>query len=280
MLNTLYTEYHLCQQEYLFLMNKLTQDEFIKRANFVHGNRYNYSKAIYQTAQKKVIIICPDHGEFTQRPHDHVKGKNGCPTCKFDKLAFSKRKTLKQFIKEAEQLHRNKYNYSKVVYKNAHTKISIICSIHGEFFQTPDKHLSGAICPVCSHNTSKGEVLLANIFYDNKIEYETQKIFKDCYGCSSRSKFRFDFYLPEYNTLVEFDGPQHFVPVRSIRAKLFTQDEAIRNFLLLKEKDHLKNEYALQNQIKLIRIPYFASKKSIRNYYLYDILKRALEKSR
>ena len=60
-----------------------------------------------------------------------------------------KKKTKEEFIKEATEKHEGKYNYSKVEYVNSKTKVCIICSEHGEFWQAPSQHLSGRGCPVC-----------------------------------------------------------------------------------------------------------------------------------
>jgi hypothetical protein len=57
--------------------NKITQEEFIKKASIVHSGKYSYDKVVYKNMLTKVIIICPIHGEFQQRPADHLKGY-GC----------------------------------------------------------------------------------------------------------------------------------------------------------------------------------------------------------
>jgi len=62
-------------------MRKLTIEEFIEKAKKVHGDRYDYSKVNYITSHDKVCIICPEHGEFYERPNDHLKCQQGCPRC-------------------------------------------------------------------------------------------------------------------------------------------------------------------------------------------------------
>ena len=66
---------------------------------------------------------------------------------------MSKRKTTDEFIKESNALHHYKYDYSKVTYIGSHSKVSIICPIHGEFLQSPNKHLKGQGCPECAKIT-------------------------------------------------------------------------------------------------------------------------------
>ena len=63
--------------------------------------------------------------------------------------------TLQDFIDRAKATHGDKYDYSKVVFKNSNTKVCIICSKHGEFWQRPDLHLSGSQCPKCSIDKKK-----------------------------------------------------------------------------------------------------------------------------
>ena len=61
-------------------MAKLTNEEFIKKAREVHGDKYDYSKVVYVNALTPVVIICPKHGEFLQRPSHHTDGR-GCKKC-------------------------------------------------------------------------------------------------------------------------------------------------------------------------------------------------------
>lgn len=127
-----------------------TTEEFIKKAKAVHGDKYDYSKVNYVNNKTKVCINCPIHGEFWQTPINHLKGGN-CPKC-----SGSQKKTTEEFIKEAKNVHGDKYDYSKVEYVNNSTKVSIICPIHGEFLMTPNAHVSARHnCPKCSHQSYK-----------------------------------------------------------------------------------------------------------------------------
>jgi len=130
--------------------SRLTQKDFLKRAQNVHGDRYNYSQVRYANANTKVKIICKEHGAFWQTPGSHINMKSGCPKCKTKGV----RLTTADFIKKAKQVHGFKYEYSKVQYVDAKTKIKIRCSEHGVFEQVPNNHLSGAGCPTCAKNRS------------------------------------------------------------------------------------------------------------------------------
>ncbi len=132
---------------------KLTQGDFLARVRKVHGNKYDYSKAVYKGKDEKVCIICPEHGEFWQTPHNHWNGQE-CPKCAKQKRASN----TEEFIAKARSIHGGKYDYSKVKYVDSRTKVLIICPIHGEYWQRPDIHLSGSMCPKCV-NESKTNTL-------------------------------------------------------------------------------------------------------------------------
>ena len=127
---------------------KLTKEEFIKKANEKHKGKYDYHKVDYVNAKTKVCIICPKHGEFLQNPDDHLRGR-GCSKCKGEANGERNRLSLSDFIKKANEKHGDKYDYSKVEYVDAHTKICIICPSHGEFWQTPHNHIQGRGCSTC-----------------------------------------------------------------------------------------------------------------------------------
>ena len=124
---------------------KLTTKEFIKKAENRHNFWYDYSKAIYINSRTKIEIICSIHGSFWQLPSNHLQ-EHGCPKC--DK---SKKDDIDSFIKKAKNKHSD-YDYSKSIYIDAHTKVEIICPIHGSFWQRPGEHLYGYGCSGCSGN--------------------------------------------------------------------------------------------------------------------------------
>ena len=125
---------------------QLTTNEFKEKARQIHGDKYNYDYVDYKRNKLKVRIICPIHGEFEQKPNNHLNG-SGCPYCASHKGGVAK--TTKSFTEEAIEIHGEKYNYDCVDYKNNKTKVEIICPEHGSFWQTPTRHLSGDGCPNC-----------------------------------------------------------------------------------------------------------------------------------
>ena len=133
-------------------MKKKTNEEFIQDAIKIHGDKYDYSKVNYIRNKNKVIIICKKHGEFEQNPNSHLKG-NGCQKCYH--CCRKLRMTTKEFIEKAKKVHKDKYNYSKVIYSGSKNKITIICKEHGDFEQIPSIHLLGSGCSSCGYLSNK-----------------------------------------------------------------------------------------------------------------------------
>ena len=214
-----------------------SNNDFITKSIIKHDNKYNYTISDYKGAHNKLKIICPTHGEFEQTPNNHLKG-HGCPHCTYN---LSNTET---FIKRAKLIHNNKYDYSKVIYTNNKSDITIICKLHGQFKQTPDKHLNvGHGCPNCKE--SKGEKEVKKILSENNIHYISQYKFENC---KSKLKLPFDFYLPEHNICIEYNGEQHYKPIKFFGG--------IKNFKLQQKRDKIKEEYCLNNNIKLIKVKY------------------------
>lgn len=145
-------------------MKKLTTEEFYNRANGIHNNRYEYP-AVYLGAGVPISIICKIHGEFTQTPNAHLQGQ-GCPKCAIKKVTDKSKVPILEVLSRFEAVHSGKYEYSSVEYISMHTPVSIRCSQHGEFFQTPHSHIKGRGCPTCAkpkqqkRNISRNKTLI------------------------------------------------------------------------------------------------------------------------
>ena len=163
-----------CGRDKLINSRKSNTNDFIKKANIIHNNKYDYSKVEYIKANQKVIIICKKHSDFLQTPNDHLDGK-GCRNCSTEINSDKQRKTTKQFIEDSIKIHGNKYDYSNVEYKSVGEKVIIICKEHGEFKQTPNSHLSqksGCIkCAGCYKSNTEDFIEKAKKIHDNKYDY-------------------------------------------------------------------------------------------------------------
>ena len=167
----------------------------------IHGDKYDYSKVEYKKSKEKVCIICPIHGEFWQIPYSHLKGF-GCCKCGHEKTNFSKFSNTNTFIEKARKIHGNKYDYSKVEYIDSKTKVCIICPEHGEFWQTPNKHLCGNGCQKCARETlwdKRGRIstkafiekaikIHGNKYNYSKVEYKGAKT-NVCIICPEHGEF-------------------------------------------------------------------------------------------
>ena len=183
----------------------------------------------------KVCIICPEHGEFWQKLNDHTNGQ-GCPKCRNEATGERCRLSKEEFIKKANEIHKGKYNYDKVEYKNRMTKVCIICPEHGEFKQTPNDHIQGCGCPKCNLSHLERDVM--NYLDNMGITYDYQKRF-NWLGRQS-----LDFYLPDYNVGIECQGRQHFFPV-----EYFGGDKGFKKTL---ERDKRKKALCEEHGIKLL----------------------------
>jgi len=217
---------------------KYTTNEFIDKAKDIHSEKYDYSLVNYVTAKKGINIICKKHGNFVQTPYKHLCGQ-GCPKC-----ADNINLTTEEFIRRAFMVHKNNYNYSLVDYVSAHKKVTIVCNLHGEFKQKPSSHLMGRGCPTCKQ--SVGEKKISKFLEKNKIMFESEKKFE---GCKNKNHLLFDFYIPKQNILIEYDGKQHFKPIDFFGG--------VQGFTNQKNNDKLKNKFAKEKGIKLLRIPYY-----------------------
>ena len=220
---------------------KLTTEEFIKRSKEIHGDKYDYSKVEYVDYETPVCIICPEHGEFWQIPHTHLSKRNsGCPKCRYVKSWNTRgRITTEEFIEKAKSVHGDKYNYSKVVYKNIRTKVCITCPEHGDFFQLPKHHVSRKHgCPICSESHLEKELRI--FLEENSIKYNYEMHFDELKQKS------FDFYLPEFKIAIECQGIQHFEPIG-----FFGGEEVLKK---QQESDFQKKEYCDKNGIKIVYV--------------------------
>lgn len=223
-----------------------TTEEFIQDSMLVHGLTYDYSDTIYTDSRTKVKIICREHGEFYQNASNHMNGR-GCPECGVDRIKKALTYTSEEFIDLCRSVHGDTYDYSLCNYTSANNKVSIICKDHGIFEKWSHEHIqlrSG--CPKCTKKDSLGEEIIKNWLDLNSIKYSQEKKFDSCK--LTNIPMRFDFFLPELNLLIEYDGQQHFYAV-----DYWGGDDG---FEKIQYRDAYKTKWAEENNFGLIRIPY------------------------
>ena len=188
------------RKEWNELQHKIAKKTFIEKARKIHGDKYDYSKVNYIKNNIKVTIICQKHGEFEITPNAHLNGQ-GCKKCSVEHIHNLQRKSTEQFIEDAKNVHGNKYNYSKVNYINEKTNVTIVCPIHGEFQQTPRKHLIGHGCQKCGIEKSsknqgftneqfieKAKKIHGNKYDYSKVEYKGYET-EICIICPKHGEF-------------------------------------------------------------------------------------------
>jgi Zn ribbon nucleic-acid-binding protein len=226
---------------------KLDTKNFIKKAEKIVKEKYSYRKVNYINTITPIIVTCKKHGDFSIKPEKLLAGQK-CPLCSKESEHLLKVKTLQTFINEANKVHNEKYDYSKLIYKDNKKKVKIICPIHGEFEQSPIKHLYGQGCPKC--NSSKLENSMRDILANKHIKYIEQ------YNNLFLGLQRLDFYLPDYKVGIECQGEQHFIPVDfANNGEEWSKNLYIKNL----KRDKIKNDKCNKNGIKLL---YFTSEKN------------------
>lgn len=223
------------------------KNEFIKKCLLKYtNNEYNYDNLAFSTYQTKTTFICKIHGQYDQTPENHIN--HGCLKCSHEKRLL---KTLEdrrnKFITDSNIIHDNFYSYDEVDYKNNKTNVMISCPIHGPFFQRPTNHLLGRGCMECN-SYSKCELKIKYILDEKNINYEYQKSFRDFKNIKTGFPYRFDFFLPDSNIIIEYDGEHHYKPV-----EIWGGEEYLK---MVQYSDNIKNEYCEKNSIRLLRISY------------------------
>ena len=271
-----------CGKEKASKKQSYTKESFIEKSKVIHNNKYLYDKVVYRNSHSKVTITCPVHGDFEQKAYSHLQG-HGCPKCMAE---LNRQKLLydtDMFIKSAKSVHKDKYDYSevkyrdmrslvkikhnnkyvydKVVYRKNSEKVCIVCPVHGEFWQEPTNHLQGQGCPIC--NNSHIEEEIRQFLQVNNIIFEEQKTFD---WLKHKNKLRLDFYLPDYNIAIECQGQQHFKDVY-FDGKTSLLEENIK-------RDQIKKNLCEEHGLKIY---YYANYEYDFPYFVYTDKEKMLK---
>ena len=231
------------------------EKNFIEKSSKIHNNKYDYSKVNYINTNTKVCIICPKHGEFWQRPHYHLKGR-GCPKC------GRKMVTTETYLELINERYNDKYDFSKIVYINRKTPITVICKEHGEFNISPIHLLNNheaEHCPICQ---TKKNILETKLFETIQQKFNNQKIVRNYHNYKLLGRKEIDIYFPKLKIGIEYQGGQHFKPV-----DLFGGEEQFKKQL---ERDYEKIEQCKQNGIILLHFTYDNKIKTNVSYNVYN----------
>lgn len=215
----------------------------IDKANQKHNHKYDYSKIPKNANIKdKVIIICPDHGEFEQRFDAHINGQ-GCSKCNGGVIL-----TKNDFIDVAKRIHNNKYDYSKVNYKRAHDHVEIICPDHGVFLQTPTVHVSGRGCHKCGKIISQAENELAN-YIENELKISIIKSDRNII-----KPYEIDILIPDFKIGIEYCGLYYhsniFKDKNDHKKKLKLMNQKGYNLITIFEDEWVNKNDIVKNKLK------------------------------
>lgn len=204
----------------------------------------------YKNTKTAILHRCKiDKYEWNAKPNNILNGK-GCPKC-----AGNIKKTHEEYVEEVFKINPDIRVTDQ--YINSKTPILHKCLIDNyEWKVSPTEILSGSGCPQCSE--SSGERRVRQWLQKQNIQYEFQKRYDDC---RDKNTLPFDFYLPTYNSIIEYDDRQHFEPIEH-----FGGDE---KFKIQQKHDNIKNEYCKNNGISLLRIPYYKNVEEELNNFLF-----------
>lgn len=205
----------------------------------------------YHGTHKKVHCKCTVCGtEWEAMPSNLIRLNTGCPICKQKDLI----QNLRWSQHEVDEMLRSRRPdvILKSNYNTFNDKMICYCAEHGVTYQQSLARLLEGHrgCQACQKK-SNGEIRLRTFLDQIGISYEPQKSFEDC---KHVKVLKFDFYLPEYNIAIEYDGEGHYKPIDFAgKGPLWAKEQ----FLLNQKRDAIKNNYCDNNNIMLIRIPYF-----------------------
>lgn len=212
-----------------------------------HSNNFTYYPFRYKCEHDKIKIKCNKCGlDFYQSVKNHLRGC-GCPFC-----ANNVKFTQKIFIEKLEKIHgKNFFGYDKLEYTGNDKIVCLFCKkCQKYFYRTPHKLLSGFGCQHCSIST--GEEKIIKLLTNYNVSFVYQKTFKNC---RHKQPLRFDFYLPDYNLCIEFQGEQHYNPKMMI-SLCKSEEKGIESFKNQQIRDQIKRKYCKDNGIKLLEIKY------------------------
>lgn len=184
---------------------RLDQEGFLRKSHAVHGDRYDYSKAVYVNQRTKVCIICPVHGEFWQLAKNHMNGQ-GCPECGKEYARNWRKNDFNSFVRSSKERFGDNYTFPFIEkeYENSHSKLTIECNkCHNRFIKIACDHLTSPFggCRHCYASQSEKEKVLAD-FVINLLPDETVRL----NDRQLLSGMELDIYIPSRNLAIEYNG--------------------------------------------------------------------------
>lgn len=220
----------------------LSQEDFLDKVYNFRNDIEILSK--YKGYRNPIKVKCLRCGnKFTINAAGNIfNTKNLCKKCRTP----HNKKTLEDIKKEIKFISNDEYELLSDEYKNNKTRMLFKHKKCGkEFYQCFNKFKTeGRRCPHCVN--SNGEEVIKEYLDRNNISYEREVAFEEC---RHNKPLKFDFYLEEYNLLIEFDGKQHFL-------ESFSDKPSNNSLKEIQKRDKIKNKFANEYEINLLRISY------------------------
>lgn len=249
-----------CGQEKVAKNNTGVKTNIKDIKQYLNNHGQTYLDSYIKKGRVYVSYSCKKHSdEKFERPWNNLmRSEFPCDKCRASNRFFE------DFKRKIYQINDNIEILGE--YINNNTEIECYCKIHKHnWFSTPSALKRNPYCHKCSCTKSKSEILVEQILNKYNIEYETQKRYSDC---KYIRPLPFDFYLVDYNILIEFDGEHHYRIVPRGDATNEELEEILKDVI---KKDKIKTKYCIKNNIPLIRIPYW--ERNHMEYYLLNELK-------
>lgn len=234
-----------CNRERSNDWHKKSYEEVLNICRNLHKNYYDYSDTEHwQNLNDKVHINCPEHGQVEIVIGNHLEGAK-CRQCAVEIQHEEQRNSSEDILERIKKIHGDRYAYPKMNYTGMYNLINILCSEHGNFQMTAKDHIKGNGCPYCA--MSSIEAITENYLKQKSYSYTYQ--YKD-QRCKIKKELPFDFAIldskEDIDFLIECQGVFHYKPVYSEE-----------DFQRIKKSDNIKKSFCLNNNIKLIELPYW-----------------------
>ena len=223
------------------MSRKKTTDEFLREVKFKNVYDLDFTNFVYDGRDAKSAVKCNVCGHEWQTSPRILLGNHGCPICNKEKGHMKTRSSQEKVIEKLQETYGDRYDFSRVRYVNARTKIEVVCKKHGSFFAMPHDLFNYHGCPFCRQ--SRGEQMVKNTLEENRIEFIQQHSF-EWMRVSTYGRLSFDFYIPSRNIAIECQGRQHFEVVNAFGGA--------ETFAKTLERDKKKFNLSQEHDIKLI----------------------------
>ncbi len=212
----------------------------------------------YKNTRTPINFFCHNCGTvFPGKLNNIIYNNSNCDICSVKNESENKTQTNQEFIKNAIGIHKDLYGYELITEewwcenyvgkrKTTTVQIPIVCKKHGVFYQTASSHLQNHGCQICS--SSRGEMFISDFLKNKNIEFKVEFTFDECRSEYNR-QYRFDFYITEFNLVIEYHGRHHYQAIDHFGGE--------KTFQEVKKRDEIKEKFILNNGIKFIAIPYW-----------------------